>query len=119
MKKEEYIVNQNILRRYGYTISLLWVAGSSFFILWSLLLSGKRDLSGTSPLFKVCSLAYIFGGATIVIWLKIRRQKKLGAICPKCGKLFLANAISARHTKNTGKCIRCGEVIIEEFKTQP
>jgi hypothetical protein len=114
MTKDEFDSKRNALNRYGFIMALLWVAGFGFFILWPYFATGKMDMHWTSPLFQTCFVIYFLGGPILMLWLGIRWQKRFGAVCPKCGKLFLSNKISAKNVRDTGKCIHCGETIISE-----
>jgi len=106
MTKDQFIVNQRALKRFGLTIGLLFIAGLALFGLW-----GSHLPGGTSPLFKVSFCIYLFVGSILVVWLNFRRQKQLGACCPRCQKRFHEN--SARIVIATGKCGYCGERILD------
>ena len=113
MKMEDFVVKQEKLRRYDRNISWLLVAGCVVFMISYLVFSGRGGLNKANWLIATFVLVYCFGGTCVCLWLKVRRQKQLGAVCPKCGKLFLANQLSESYTAKTGKCRRCGEVLID------
>jgi hypothetical protein len=114
MTKNEFISKQAEWKRYRFKIGCIYGAGLGLFMLWSFLLSGMKDLHGTSPLFRVCGFIYFCGGVLLFLWLNVRRMKQLGAICPNCKKPLFFNAILTKNVIATGKCGRCGETIIND-----
>src|ERR1700722_14600733 len=114
MTKDEFIARESAWKSYRTKISFLWFVGLGFFMLWSFFLSGKQDLHGASPLFQACAAVYLFGGIIVIAWLLIRRMRQLGVVCPKCGRPFLFSPVATKKVIATGKCGRCGEVILDE-----
>ena len=110
MTKEKFIFNQRALKHFGLTVAWTFCAGLGLFLLWGMRLPG-----GTSPLFQVCLSIYFLGGGILVVWLNIRRQKQMGACCPKCRARFYRK--SADIVIATGKCEHCGELILDDIPT--
>ena len=113
MTKDEFISKQVTLKYYALKTCLVWVGGMGLFLFWPSLFKGRSDQQGTNTLFVICFFIYLFGGAVLIGCINIRKQKQIGSFCPKCRKRFYK--ASAKIILSTGKCGRCGEMIISEW----
>jgi hypothetical protein len=109
MTKSDFISTQAALKSFVFKLAVVYVAGLACFIFWP----EKKGPDGLDHLFVACFFAYFFIGMFLFIWLQIRRQRQLGAYCPKCSRRF--GPKSARLVIATGKCGACGERILDDL----
>ena len=113
MTEKEFESKQALIKRYEIITGILLIVGLFVFVLvWSFLFPREQHDRGTEPLFAACFTVCFLGGWALFAWINIRHQRRLGAVCPKCGKRFYK--ASARKVMATHKCGRCDETIITD-----
>jgi len=118
MTKDEFNSKQKAVGRYFLKMSLLWGFGFGLFALLRLfVLPAKKNIDEADPVSIAFLAIYGIFGLSFCVWLTMRRERQLGFLCPNCGKRF--SKLNAKSVITAGKCMYCGEIVIEELKTQP
>jgi len=111
MTKQEFLSKHEEIKKHGTIRVWVWLAGMAVLMfLWSHFFHDRirfyeLEAHTTDPLFAICFLSYIFGGIALIVWLLIRHERRIGFICPHCGRrIWKPRAKSAMVTDKCGKC---------------